>query len=362
MDNAVLSSNDYLQATVNEGDKVLEDWLQAIKLKEAPWEDGYLGESIDHTRKTGLVQETLNCEEEQMDTETWTETVRMHEAAREKECSGEDMSLEQWLEAVKLQEAALLGEECSGEDLPTKGVAEDAMDNALYDRELEAFPDSIGGATAVTNMLPHLNLRPEWSRYEEEVFPKWDANESHGGCKNGSLLNCTASLHAEKVVADLNNLFVEMHNEFDSAMTEKIKEFICQMQNINDNHHCHLGDKCNETKIVRTKIDECLRVVNGSRGEGNEEDSRRKWDDLDKIFVLAYTIRERVEEEKYYLEDKNHSTMQYELEKYYMDNERIDTKDNYDLGQSKQYLADYILKTLEILNTGAIAQEKENKH
>ena len=102
MDNAVLSSNDYLQATVNEGDKVLEDWLQAIKLKEASWEDGYLGESIDHTRKTGLFQETLNCEEEQINTETWIETMRMHEASREKECSGEDMSLEQWLEAVKL--------------------------------------------------------------------------------------------------------------------------------------------------------------------------------------------------------------------------------------------------------------------
>ena len=163
-------------------------------------------------------------------------------------------------------------------------------------------------------------------------------------------------------MADLNNLFVEMDNKFDSAMTEKIKEIIREMQNINDNHHFPLGDKCNETKIVRTKIDECLRVVNGSRGEGNEEDSRRKWDDLDKIFVLAYTIRERVEEEKYYLEDKNHSTIQYELEKYYMDNETIDTKENYDLGQSKQYLADYILKTLEILNTCAIAQGKENKH
>ena len=85
-------------------------------------------------------------------------------------------------------------------------------------------------------------------------------------------------------------------------------------------------------------------------------DDNQNEDDTDKIIVVAYAIRERLDEGDYYPEDG------YKLGKCYTDNEKIDTKDNYDLEQSKKYLADYILKTLEILNTCTIAQGKKNKH
>ena len=65
---------------------------------------------------------------------------------------------------------------------------------------------------------------------------------------------------------------------------------------------------------------------------------------------MTNAIRERLDEEgDYYPEDGD------KLVKCYTDSEKRDTKENYDL---EQYLADYILQTLEILNTCIIAQDK----
>ena len=90
---------------------------------------------------------------------------------------------------------------------------------------------------------------------------------------------------------------------------------------------------------------------------------RQKWQELDNIFNLAYTIREKVQEEKYYMGDKYHWTMLNQLEKClgkcHMDNMGIDMNENYDLGQSQLNLAIYISETVGLLNTCAMKHGEE---
>ena len=53
----------------------------------------------------------------------------------------------------------------------------------LNETEFEEFKENIGKAptvlSGITETTTHLNLRPEWSKNGEDMYPEWNTEESH---------------------------------------------------------------------------------------------------------------------------------------------------------------------------------------
>ena len=95
------------------------------------------------------------------------------------------MDLEEWVRAVTMQEGKYLEDESSLDESSTHDLDKPPMDEfnewgAFDDSEFETFLEGLGTSTAPPEMVPHLDLRPQWFTQVEDLYPKWNPIESHG--------------------------------------------------------------------------------------------------------------------------------------------------------------------------------------